>query len=170
MTKSSPIHRKYAKVLILILQPWPTILVSTMVSHDFDTEDVFSNMINKHCRHPSILKIRENISCDSVFDFQCIHAPDIMQIIKGFDTKKAKGSDMVPMQLLQKSAPYIAPYIAKLVNNSFIKGVFPGDLKLAGVSSLFKKKTHWIKWIIDLWVYSSLYRKSYELTNIRLFQ
>ena len=32
---------------------------------DFDTEYGFSNMINKHCRHPSILKIRENISRDS---------------------------------------------------------------------------------------------------------
>ena len=63
-----------------------------------------------------------------------------MQIIKGFDAKKAQGYDMVPMKLLQKSAPYIAPYIAKLVNNSFIKGVFPGDLKLAEVSSLFKTK------------------------------
>ena len=108
---------------------------------DFDTEDGFSNMIKKkHCRHPGILKIRENISRDSVFDFQCIHAPDIMQIIKGFDAKKAQGYDMMPMKLLQKSAPYIAPYIAKLVNNSFNKGVFPGDLKLAEVSSLFKKK------------------------------
>ena len=106
---------------------------------DFDTEHGFSNMINKHCRHPSFLKIRENISCDSVFDFQCIHAPDIMQIIEGFDAKKAQGYDMVPMKLLQKSAPYIAPYIAKLANNSFIKGVFPGDLKLAKVSSLFNK-------------------------------
>ena len=65
----------------------------------------FSNMINKHCRHPSILKIRENIPCDSVFDFQCTHALDIMQIIKGFDAKKAQGYDMVHMKLLQKSAP-----------------------------------------------------------------
>ena len=62
-------------------------------------------MINKYCRHPSILKIRENIPWDSVFDFQCIHALDIMQIIKGFYAKKAQGYDMVPMKLLQKSAP-----------------------------------------------------------------
>ena len=72
--------------------------------------------------------------------FQCVHASDIMQIIKGFDAKKAQGYDMVPMKLLQKSAPYIPPYIAELVNNSFIKGVSPGDLKLAEVSSLVKKK------------------------------
>ena len=47
---------------------------------------------------------------------------------------------MVPMKLLQKSASYIAPDIAKMVNNSMIKGIFPGDLKFAEVSLLFKKK------------------------------
>ena len=47
---------------------------------------------------------------------------------------------MVPMKLLQKSVSYIAPDIAKMVNNYIIKGIFPGDLKFAEVSSLFKKK------------------------------
>ena len=97
----------------------------------FDTEDGFSNMITKHYRHSSIVKIRENISCNSVFDFQCVSASDIIQIFKGFDSKKTQGYDMVPMKLLQ---------IAKMVNNSIIKGIFPGDLKFAEVSSLFKKK------------------------------
>ena len=97
-------------------------------------------MITKHYRHSSIGKIRENISCNSVFDFQCVSASDIIQIIKGFDCKKAQGYDMVPMKLLQKYASYIAPDITKMVNNSIIKGIFPGDLKCAKVSSLFKKK------------------------------
>ena len=44
------------------------------------------------------------------------------------------------MKLLQKCAPYIAPGISKLVNNSTIKSVFPNDLKFAEVSFLFKKK------------------------------
>ena len=108
---------------------------------DFDTEDGFSNMITKHYRHYSIVKIRENISCNSVFDFQCVSASDIIKVIKGFDSKKAQGYDMVPMKLLQKSASHIAPDIAKMVNNSIIKGIFPGDLKFAEVSSLKKKDT-----------------------------
>ena len=91
---------------------------------DFDTEDGFSNMITKHYRHSCIVKIRENISCNSVFDFQCVSASDIIQIIKGFDSTKAQGYGMVPMKLLQKSASYIAPDIAKMVNNSIIKGIF----------------------------------------------
>ena len=94
------------------------------IPSNFDTEDGFSNMITKHSRHASIVKIRENISCNSVFDFQCVSASDIIQIIKGFDSKKAQGYDMVPMKLLQKSASYIAPDIAKMVNNSIIKVIF----------------------------------------------
>ena len=45
----------------------------------------------------------------------------------------------MPMKLMQKCAKYIAPDIAKLINDSFSKCVFPDDLKFAEVSSLFKK-------------------------------
>ena len=107
---------------------------------DFYTEDGFSAMINKHCLHPSIVKIKENISSEFMFNFQCINGLDIAEIIKCFDGKKAQGYDMMPMKLLQKCAPYIAPEISKLVNNSIIKSVFPNDLKFVEVSSLFKKK------------------------------
>ena len=42
-------------------------------------------------------------------------------------------------KFLQKCAKYIAPDIAKLINNSSSKGVFPDDLRFAEVSSLFKR-------------------------------
>ena len=87
-----------------------------------------------------MVRLEKNISCNSMFDFQCVSASVIIQIIKGFDSKKAQGYDMVPMKLLQKSASYIAPDIAKMVNNSIIKGIFLGDLKFAEVSPLLKKK------------------------------
>ena len=88
----------------------------------------------------SFVKIRENISNDLVFNFQCVNAHDISKIIKIFDGKKAHGYDMVPMKLLQKSAQYIAPDISRLINNSLLESIFPSDLKFAEVSSLFKKK------------------------------
>ena len=107
---------------------------------DFYTSHGFSAMIDKHCNHPSIVKIRENISNDLVFNFQCANAHDISKIIKSFDGKKAHGYDMVPMKLLQKSAQYIAPDISRLINNSVLESIFPSDLKFAEVSFLFKKK------------------------------
>ena len=42
--------------------------------------------------------------------------------------------------VLQKYASYIALAIAKLINDSTIKGIFPGDLKFAEVPSLFKMR------------------------------
>ena len=51
---------------------------------DFYTSHGFSAMIDKHCNHPSIVKIRENISNDLVFNFQCINAHDISKIKKKF--------------------------------------------------------------------------------------
>ena len=63
-----------------------------------------------------------------------------MKIINDFDGKKAQGYDRMPMKLLQKSAAYIASDIAKMINDSMTKCVFPDSLKFAEVSSLFKKK------------------------------
>lgn len=107
---------------------------------DFYTEEGFSAMIDRHRLHPSIIKIKENVSSDLKFTFKCVNYPDIVNVIKGFDGKKAQGYDMMPMKLLQKCAPHIAPQLAKLVNNSITENIFPNDLKFAEVSSLFKKK------------------------------
>ena len=106
---------------------------------DFDTDDGFLAIINKYCRHPSIVRIKENTLDKALFDFESITSRDVEKIINGFDSKKAHGYDKMPMKLLQKCAKYIAPDIAKLINNSFSKCVFPDDLKFAEVSSLFKR-------------------------------
>ena len=72
--------------------------------------------------------------------YQCINHSDVVKIINDFDGKKAQGYDRMPMKLLQKSAAYIASDIAKMINDSMTKCVFPDSLKFAEVSSLFKKK------------------------------
>ena len=67
------------------------------------------------------------------------------------------------MKLLQKSAPYIAPYIAKLVNNSIIKGVLQVIWSSQRCPLYLKRKTPWIKWIIDLIALSKVYEKAMSL-------
>ena len=87
----------------------------------------------------------ENNVHNSIFQFQDINQVDVVNIINCFDSKKAQGYDMMPMKMLQKSAKYIAPAIAKLINDSMSKYVFPDSLKFAEVSSLIKKKDALIK-------------------------
>ena len=66
-----------------------------------------------------------------MFQFQCINPSDVVKIINDFDGKKAQGYDRMPMKLLQKSAAYIASDIAKMINDSMTKCVFPDSLKYA---------------------------------------
>ena len=75
-----------------------------------------------------------------MFQFQCINHSDVVKIINDFDGKKAQGYDRMPTKLMQKSAAYIASDIAKMINDSMTKCVFPDNLKFAEVSSLFKTK------------------------------
>ena len=77
-----------------------------------------------------------------MFQFQCINHSDVVKIINDFDGKTAQGCDRMPMKLLQKSAAYIASDIAKMINDSMTKCVFPDSLKFAEVSSWFKKERY----------------------------
>ena len=112
---------------------------------DYYTDEGFSSIIKRHCNHPSIIKIKENNAYSDMFHFQCINHADVVKIINDFDSKKAQGYDRMPMKMLQKSAKYIASAIAKIINDSMSNCVFPDSLKLAEVSSLFKKKDALIK-------------------------
>ena len=60
---------------------------------------------------------------------------DVVNIINDFDSRKAQSYDRMPMKMLQKSAKYIAPAIANMINNSMSKCVFPDSLKFAEMSS-----------------------------------
>ena len=106
---------------------------------DYYTDVGFLSIINKYCRHPSIVKIYENTLIKTLFQFERINSQDVVKIINCFDCKKAPGCDKMPMKLLQKCAKYSAPDIAKLINDSLKKCIFPDDLKFAEVYSLFKR-------------------------------
>ena len=80
-----------------------------------------------------------------MFHFQSINHFDVVKIINDFDSKEAQWYDRMPIKMLQKSAKYIAPAIANMINDSMSKCVFPDSLKFAEVSSLFKKKDTLIK-------------------------
>ena len=96
-------------------------------------------MINKHCRHPSIVKVRENIYCDSVFNFQCIRVPDNIRIIAQQESPRVRYDAYEIFAEIRTI--YSTRYCEIGKKNSIVKCVFPGDLKFAGMMSpLFKKE------------------------------
>ena len=61
-----------------------------------------------------------------------------MECLKNISSNKASGIDKLSARMLKSAAPIIAPSIAKLINYSFSKSVFPQRWKTAKVFPLFK--------------------------------
>ena len=55
------------------------------------------------------------------------------------DPSKSVGPHSMSVDLLKILGPHISEALAKLVNQSFLKGIYPSKLKLAKVITLYKK-------------------------------
>ena len=64
---------------------------------------------------------------------------DVLCILKGIDTSKASGPDLIPGQLLKECANEIAHSLTRIINYSLRIGALPREWKLANVLPIFKK-------------------------------
>ena len=55
------------------------------------------------------------------------------------DNNKSTGPFRIPVPLLKILKIRIAPLLSSLINDSFLRGIFPNRLKLAKVTPVFKK-------------------------------
>ena len=101
--------------------------------------DGFARIIDKHSNHPSVIKIRENIHTQHYFYFTAVNDKDIEKLMQRMDPKKAQGYDNIPSKLLCLGASGISSHVSQLVNHCLHVCEFPDIMKLADVSSLFKK-------------------------------
>ena len=73
------------------------------------------------------------------FDFSHVQSGEIEKIIQAINPKKAQGYDCIPPKILKLGAPVISHDMCHLINESIDSSDFPDSLKLAEVSSQFKK-------------------------------
>ena len=64
---------------------------------------------------------------------------EVQKIIDNLDNKSSSGDDNINNILVKLSAPATIPYLASLINNSFIQGIFPDRLKRAKVIPMHKR-------------------------------
>ena len=71
-------------------------------------------------------------------DFIIAYAPkdEILKIILSLDESKSPGPSNIPIKLLKIAAPYTTLPLCKIINLSFITGIFPADTKVANCSNL----------------------------------
>ena len=75
---------------------------------------------------------------DKWYEDANVSPEEVLHLIKGLDVEKASGSDKVSAYMLQATAEYIAPSVAKLFNLSLPSGKFPSIWKEAHVVPIHK--------------------------------
>ena len=73
------------------------------------------------------------------FSFQSVPEDLLHEIILSLDGSKATPVGDIPVDILKYTVDIHLPFITKIINVSFENGHFPDELKLAEISSIFKK-------------------------------
>ena len=109
------------------------------------TNDQVTNALNKFRNHPSIVMIKSKRKIDQCFSFGPVTYDDILKKINNLDTAKASQQSDIPTKILKQNSDYFAEYSCGNINQWILKSVFPPDLKLADVTSVYKKNSKNLK-------------------------
>ena len=96
--------------------------------------------IEKHATHPSVSAIRNKFgNISNNFEFHTVSDTLIKKKLKNINIRKATGYDNIPGKLLKLGSNELCLPIANLINACLSKHVFPGNMKCAEVSPIYKK-------------------------------
>ena len=110
---SDILNDSYIKIVEQITGKKPLILNSaSTVSADEEID-----IINCKCdNHPSIRKIKENVSPFSQFSLNYATEDTILRILLSLDISKGAGYDTLPPKIIKLAAPIIATTLTKIIN------------------------------------------------------
>ena len=85
-------------------------------------------------------KIQANMESNNIFDFTPVSELVIQKCIKKLDPKKSTEVDLIPPKIIIAGSESLAIPIRDMANTIINRGQFPGSLKLAQVTPIYKKK------------------------------
>ena len=102
-----------------------------------DTDDK-ENIINQYRLHPSILKIKENVTLKERFKFKDINSNEINKKILELNPKTVSIKNDIPAKILIESNEIVSDYLAEIYNTSKNRNCFSTSLKLETITPIQK--------------------------------
>ena len=121
--------------------------------------DPVERAIKKYEIHASILLIKNKIGNQKSFKLEGINVSNIVKEIKTINPNKATPSGNILPKILKLSSDTTATTLQELFNELLSNCKLLDKLKSADITPVLKKKTLWIKQIIDLQVFCHLFLK-----------
>ena len=112
--------------------------------YSFDNDKQAIEIIcNSYKNHPSILKIRSEITVkeNSINNtiFSPVNRDEVKQCLQKLNPRKAIGQDKIPPALIKMAAEPLSTPLSIAINNSFKYNIFPSNAKVACVKPIDKK-------------------------------
>ena len=89
--------------------------------------------------HPSILNIRKKVS-KSNFSFQNVTISEIENELQKLNSKKSSTLNNIPTKILKSNKDICSSTLHMIFNESLNNSSFPDELKLADITTIFKKE------------------------------
>ena len=104
-----------------------------------ECNNIIMDIIKQYESHPSIQKIKANISVNEKFVFNTMSTVQVGNEIKNLNTHKATNPNDIPAKIIIESNDIVAPYLSHIYTSSIQSRVFPNALKEADVTPIHKK-------------------------------
>ena len=106
-----------------------------------NVRDPILKAILKYRKNTSILAIKRRIKSGPVFTFNHIMEEEVLKEIKNLDAWKASQEDDLPTEIIKENSDIFSNFIYQSFNNMIDVFIFPTSLKLADITSVYKKSS-----------------------------
>ena len=110
----------------------------TLLQNKDQIDDPVLSAINKYEKHPSILRIKNNMKDKNQFSFTYINSEDFESEIFKLDPSKSVKENDIPIKITKNNSDIIARYLSKDFNRSIDRGIYPSGLKYSDITPVFK--------------------------------
>ena len=104
-----------------------------------DINDPILAAIKKYEKHPSIIKIAENIVTNEVFKVSPVSCKDVVEVVKSLDISKATTSRNIRTKVFKQNFDICASLVTGIYNKSTVVPNLPSNLKYADINPAHKK-------------------------------
>ena len=145
MSNESDVAETFNNFFVTITDSLGIIENENIILASEDISDPIDQIVLKFSRHPSIQKIRSFNENNGCFSFEKVSIENIKNGISELNPSKATTFKSIPPKLLKSESEIVSAPLQIIFNNSIEHSSFPDELKLADVSSLFKKEVKTFK-------------------------
>ena len=110
-----------------------------------EISDPLDIALTKYKSHPSVKLIKETVQVEHRFEFQHVSLQEVVVQLHKLNPKTSCPVGSLPTRLLKEHFDVFGVELQNLINASLNTGVFPDELKMGEISSLFKSEDSFIK-------------------------